>query len=154
MDRNSIPQISLTTERNIPFLETIYDLKVYNPGPASLNSLYPIVYFDNKEHSSDFVQILPPYATYETQIKVPFSLLGNNTPDNIKVVVDTSQETIFTNKTQIVVNSLLVLFVFFLIVVILVMIKLKKLNLRRIPATISGTYAKIVGKSTKNQNNV
>jgi hypothetical protein len=146
-DRNSIPQISVNTVRNIPFLDTLYSVKVYNPGPASLNVFYPTVYFDNKENSRDFVQVLPPYATYESQIKVPFSLLGRNTPDGIKVIVNESQAEISTNKTQVVINSLLMLFALFIIIVILVMIKLKKLNFSKITATIAGTYAKIIGKS-------
>ena len=111
-DRNSIPQISLSVIRSIPFFSTIYSVKVYNPGPASLNSFYPTVYFDSTEHSRDFVQILPPYATYETQITLPFSLLGKNIPDIIKVVVDGSQSELSTNKTQVVVNSLYLHYLF------------------------------------------
>jgi hypothetical protein len=149
-ERNSTPKFSVTVERNIPFFDTLYSVKIYNPGPASLDSFYPTVYFDNKEHSRDFVQILPPYATYETQIKIPFSLLGRGTPDNIKVAVNESQIELSTNKIQVVVNSLLVLFILFIVIMILVLIKLKKINLGKIAGTITGAYAKIIRKSPKN----
>jgi transglutaminase-like putative cysteine protease len=148
-ERNSTPKFSVTVERNIPFLDILYSVKIYNPGPASLDAFYPTVYFDNVEHSRDFVQILPPYATYQTQIKIPFNFLGKNTPDNIKITVNESQFELSTNKTQVVVNSLLVVFILFIVIVILVMIRLKKINLGKITATIAGIYAKIIRKFGK-----
>lgn len=150
-ERNSIPQINVALARNIPFLDTIYSINILNPGPSSIDSFYPTVYFDNKEHSRDFVQILPPFALYKSQIKIPFSLLGKNTPDSIKVSVNQAQVELSTNKTQVVVNSIIVLFVFFLIIVIFVMIKLKKLNLNKITATIASIYAKITRKPPQNK---
>jgi hypothetical protein len=151
-ERNSTPKFSVTVERNIPFLDTLYSVKIYNSGPASLDAFYPTVYFDNKEHSRDFVQLLPPYATYRSQIKVPFNFLGKNTPDNIKVVVNESQVELSTNKTQVVINSLLVVFILFIIIVIFVMIRLKKLNFGRITGTIAGTYAKFIRRPPQNTN--
>lgn len=151
-ERNSIPQITVTTVRNIPFLDAVYSVKVFNPGPGSLDSIYPTVYFDGKEHSRDFVQILPPFATYESQIKVPFSLMGKSTPDSIKVMVNAGEVTLSTNKTQIVVNSMIVLFVLFLIIIVSVLIRLKKIKLNAITDTIAGLYAKITGKPPKNTN--
>jgi transglutaminase-like putative cysteine protease len=152
-DRYSIPQIKVAVERNIPFLDTLYSVKVYNPGPASLDMFYPTVYFDDNEHSRDFVQILPPYASYQFQIKVPFSLLGKDTPDSIKIVVNGSIVELSTNKTQVVTNSMLVLFILFLIIIILVLIRLKKININAITATIARLYAKITRKSPKDKNN-
>lgn len=148
-ERNSTPKFAVTVERNIPFLDSLYSVKIYNPGPASLDTFYPTVYFDGKEHSHDFVQILPPYATYQTQIKIPFSFLGKGTPDNIKVTVNENQVEVPTNKIQIVINSLLVVFILFIIIVILVLIRIKKINLSKITATIATTYAKIIKKSPK-----
>ncbi len=149
-ERNSVPKFSFKVERNIPFFDTLYSVKIYNPGPASLDAFYPTVYFDHKEHSRDFVQILPPYATHQTQIKVPFSFLGRGTPDNIKVTVNETQLELSTNKIQVVVNSLLVFFVLLISIVILVLIKLKKINLAKITATITNAYAKIIRRSPKN----
>ena len=153
-DRNSIPQITVTLIRNIPFLDSLYSIKIFNPGPSSFDSFYPTVYFDNKEHSRDFVQIVPPFATYQSQIKVPFSILGKDTPDRVKVSINQSQVELSTNKTQVVVNSIIVLFVFFLIIVILVLIKLKKINLNKITATIASAYAKITRKPPQNTDSI
>jgi transglutaminase-like putative cysteine protease len=152
-DRNSIPQIKLTTNRNLPFLDSVYTFSVYNPGPASIYSFYPIVYFDGKEKSRTLVGILPPFSTYKSQIVVPFSLLGKDTPDKIKVSANESQMEISTNKSQIVINSLIVLFVIFIFIIILVMAKLGRINFSGIAVTISQVYGKITRRTSKNQNN-
>ena len=140
-NRNSTPQVSISVMRNIPFLSTIYSVNVYNPGPSSIDVFYPTVYFDDKEHSRDFVQILPPYASYTTQITVPFSLLGKDTPDIIKVIANGSQAQISTNKSQIVINSLLTIFAVFVILMMLILLKLKRLKFNWITATIVKIYA-------------
>lgn len=148
--RNSIPRIIVNPLRTLPFLDSIYSVKVYNPGPSSLDIFYPTVYFDNVEHARDFVQILPPYATYRTQISIPFSILGKETPDSIKVVVNETHVELPTNKSQIVVNSLLLLFFIFIFIVIGVLIKIRIIKLERILGIIASVYAKIIGKSKEN----
>lgn len=152
-ERNSIPKIEVTTERNIPFLDTIYSLEIYNPGPSSLDMFYSTVFFDDLEHSREQIQILPPYATYKTKITVPFSLLGKNTPDKIRVAVAESFVELSTNKSQIVINSLLFVFVLFFIIIIFILVKLKKIKFDSITATIGSLYAKITGKSKQDTNN-
>jgi transglutaminase-like putative cysteine protease len=153
-NQNSTPKITVSPIRTIPFMDTIYSVKIYNPGPSSLDSFYPTVYFDNKEQIRNFVQILPPFATYEFQVKVPSSLLGKNTPNIIKVVVNESLIELSTNKAQLVTNSLVVLFVSFTIIIVLILIRFKRATLSKITATITGTYAKITGKPPQNSNNI
>ncbi len=145
-ERNSTPEIKVSIIRNIPFMDTIYDIKVENPGPASLDNLYPTVYFDGKEHMREFVQLLPPFAIHHFQVKVPFSILGKNTPDSIKITADRAEADLSTNKVQVVTNSLLVLSALLIIVVIIVLVKLKKLKLTKIMGIIASTYAKIIRK--------
>ena len=152
-NRISTPTLTATAIRTIPFLDNIYDVKIYNPGPAAIYSLYPTVYFDNKEHSRDFIDILPPYSSYEMQIKVPFSLLGKNTPDIVKVLADGSVVTISTNKTQIVINSLLILFAILILVMLVVLVRVKKITSSRIAGTISAIYARFTKKSVKDTHN-
>lgn len=141
--RNSIPILRAQTIRNIPFLPQIYQVDVINPGPAALYSLYPTVYYDTKEKNRDFTEVLPPYASYQMNITVPFSLLGKNTPDNIKVTVEESQITIPTNKTQIIINSLIVLCILFLIIIFAVLIRLKKIRFSLFTDKIVKLYAKV-----------
>src|SRR6185369_7078379 len=108
-DRISIPILTASSKRTIPFLSYLYSVKIGNPGPVALYSVYPSIYFDENIKNRDFIAILPPYSTYDMPITVPFSLLGKSTPDIVKVVVEGSQVRIFTNKKQIVITSLLAL---------------------------------------------
>jgi hypothetical protein len=150
---NSIPQIKIIKKRSIPFLDTIYSYEVYNPGPSTLYSFYPTVYYDQKLHSRVLVAMLPPFAKMTNEFKVPYNLLGKNMPDNIKVIVNEAHETLSTNKSQVVINSLVILFASFILLVILVLLKLKKINFDGIIVTITKIYAKLTGGSPKNTNN-
>lgn len=143
-NRNSIPQITVTTDRNIPFLDMLYTVDIYNPGPSTMYSFYPTIYFDKVLYARELVQILPPFSIYHKQITIPYSLLGKNTPDNIKIIVNETQVSLSTNKSQVVINSLVALFALFIIIVISVLIKLKKIKFN---------YAKFTRKSTKNTDN-
>ncbi len=146
---NSIPQVKITRIRNIPFLDSVYSYSIYNPGPSTLYSFYPSIYFDGKLHSRFLIQILPPFATFTGQITVPYGLLGKDMPDDVKVVVGESQTTVSTNKSQVVINSLVVLFALFIFIVLLVLAKLKKIDFDKITVTIANTYAKITGNTSK-----
>lgn len=154
INRNSIPQITVSTDRNLPFISSLYTVNVYNPGPSTMYSFYPTIYFDNTLHSKEQVQILPPYSSYSNKIELPFSLLGKNTPDNIKIVANEVQVSVPINKSQVVINSLIVLFVLFIIFVIFVLVKLKKINFERFIDTIGVLYAKFTRKAPKNINSV
>lgn len=147
--RESKPNISTSTIRTIPFLNTLMDVKITNPGPSALYSIYPTVYFDGKEHSRDFVEVLPPYATYELKVTVPFSLLGANSPDKVKVMVAGSELEVPTNKTQVVINSLLALFVVFFIIIISVLVRLRKISFKPLFAKIALIYGRIFRKARK-----
>lgn len=151
-NRISTPTLTATVKRSLPFLPSIYSVNILNPGPEALYSIYPTVYFDNKEQLRDFIEALPPYAARSFDINVPFSILGKDTPDKVKVSVLDTQITIPTNKTQIVINSLLLLFVVIIFLVVFVMVRLKKITFDKLAATIRSIYDKLTGKSQKNQN--
>ena len=110
-------------------MNSVYSLSVSNPGPASISPLYLTVYFDSAEESRDFIDYLPPYASYKTEIVIPFSLLGKDTPDRVRVVADGAQIEIATNKNQVIVNSLISIFILFLAVVLGILIKLGKIRI-------------------------
>lgn len=147
VSRISTPQISAIIKRNIPFMNLLYSVQVRNPGPEGLYSLFPTIYFDNKEMNRDFIEALPPYSNNTFDVNVPFSLLGKDTPEAVKIVVDGSQISVPTNKTQVIINSLLAVTVFLIIVIIFVLIRLKRITFKRAFATIQGIYAKLSGKS-------
>lgn len=148
-NRTTTPVLSAEIKRNIPFLNLIYTIQVKNPGPGGLYSLYPTIYFDDKEVRRDFIQVLPPYSNYSFDVEVPFSILGKDTPQQVKVVVSDAQIQIFTNKSQVIINSLLGLFIIFILIMIWVLIKIKKITFKHTFATIKGVYGKITGKSPK-----
>lgn len=147
--RNSIPRLTLTSVKTIPFIKTDYSVKISNPGPAGMYSIFPTIYFDSEEKSRDFIEALPPLSSYTITIKMPFSLLGKDTPNTIKVVVGESELEIPTNKTRIVLGSLVLVFAAFFAILIFILVKLKKITFGRITATIRSFKGKIYGIFTK-----
>lgn len=152
-NRISTPELSLTGRRNLPFMASVYTVSVKNPGPEALYSIYPTVYFDKIEHSRDFLPVLTPYSNYLMEIKVPFSLLGKDTPDTIKVNIEGKEIEIPTNKNQVVVNSLISIFIVFAILIVLVLIRLRKITFVRLTATIQGIYDKFIRRPPQNYGN-
>ena len=141
-NRFSIPQISIIPTRTLPFLSSIYTARIYNPGPSALYSIFPTTYFDSTERSRDFIQILPPYSNYEWPVTVPFSLLGKNTPNVIKVSIEGVSAETSTNKNQVVVNSLIVVLIFLLIIMLAVLILLKKITFAPLFVKITSVFRK------------
>ncbi|HET7098731.1 MAG TPA: transglutaminase-like domain-containing protein [Patescibacteria group bacterium] len=150
--RTSIPILTVVDKRMFPFLDSVYTVEINNPGPVALYSIYPTVFFDNNINNRDFIVSMPPYSSTKMEVKVPFSLLGKNTPNTIKIVVLGSEIQIQTNKTQVVVNSLLVLFAVFFIILLLVLIKLKKITFTRFTDKIRILKAKIYEEFNKKFN--
>ncbi len=146
-NRSTTPVLNAAVKRNIPFLNLIYKVNIKNPGPGGLYSLSPAIYFDGRQVRTDFIEALPPYSTYTFDLDVPFSLLGKDTPESVKIVVADAKIQIPTNKTQVIVNSLLILFALFALIIMGVLIKLKRITFKRAFGTISSIYGKITGKS-------
>ncbi|MCX6704122.1 MAG: transglutaminase-like domain-containing protein, partial [Candidatus Woesebacteria bacterium] len=130
-NRISSLNISIIPVRILPFLNSIYTVKIYNAGPQAMYSVYSIAYFDNKESSRDFIEVLPPYSTYKVNITVPFSILGKGSPNIVEVKAGGSSARITTNKTQVIIHSLLAISAFLIILVIFILIKLKKITFGR-----------------------
>jgi len=145
-NRIANPSISITPIRVLPFLNSIYSAKIVNPGPQALYSVYPTVYFDGKEKNRDFIEVLPPFSNYQMQISVPFNFLGNGSPSIVEVRVGGSSAKVVTNKTQVIINSLLVLFFLLILVIIVVLIKLKKIPFIKFFATITSAKQKLYGR--------
>ena len=155
-DRITTPKVEVTSLRSIPFLNSIYSVKVENPGPSALYAIYPTVFFDAKEQSREYVEVLPPFSNYTFSINVPFSLLGKKTPSIIEVRVIGTSTSVTTNKTQVIVNSLLAISAFLILIILLFLIALKKISFSKLFATIvsvkSKLYGKITGKFKKDKN--
>lgn len=148
-NRVSVPAVSIYPVRVLPFLNSIYSVNVTNPGPQALYSMYPTIFFDGKESSRDYIEVLPPFAKYSAQTSVPFSLLGKGSPSVVEVRVLSSTAKIATNKNQVIVTSLLVISALLIIVIIVLMIRLKKITFSKIFATIATVKRKIHDRFTK-----
>jgi hypothetical protein len=143
------PDISISPVRTLPFLNSIYTVKIDNPGPQALYSMSPTVFFDGNKQSSNFIDVLPPYANYAYSISVPFSLLGKGSPSVVKVTANGVAAGITTNKTQVIINSLLAISAFLILIVIIILIRLKKIPFKRLFGTITSVKTKIYDRFTK-----
>lgn len=150
-DRTSTPVINIESKRTIPFIGTYLSIKVNNPGPVALYGLTPTVYFDSLVTSKYSVAILPPYGNYAIQLKVPFSLLGKDTPEVVKITANDSFIEIPTNKSQVVLISLVSLFALFVIAIFLILVRLRKITFVKLSAKISSIYARLFGKGPEIQ---
>ena len=155
-NRDTNPIVSISPIRTLPFLNSIYSVKIDNPGPQALYSTYPTVYFDNKEASRNFIEVLPPFANYQFNINVPFSLLGKGSPNIVEVKVGSSMASVGTNKSQVIINSLIGISALLIIIIVIVLVKLKKISFRRFFATITVAIQKIhdrfIKKPPQNKN--
>ena len=141
-ERVSHPQISVETQRGIPFLGSKMKISIKNPGPAALYDLTPQVYFDKIPQNKETIQVLPPYSSTTLSTVVPFSFLGNKTPDSVTVMVAESHITVPTFKKQVIIYNLLALSLLLFGVIIFILIRLKKLRLE----FIKGRFVKIIQK--------
>lgn len=110
------PEIKLDYKEGLPFFPSTVEVTVSNKGKFSLTSVAPTVYFDDVEKFSDTLEILPPFSSYKTKVKVPYSFLGKDSPTAIKITAGGSEQTVIHNKTGEIIISLLSLFLIFLII--------------------------------------
>jgi len=141
-NRISIPTISITSVRTLPFMNSLYNAVVSNPGPEALYSLSPTIVFDGKDINSNFIDDLPPYSNYQMPISVPFSILGKTTPNVVEVKVGNASAQITTNKEQIVLNSLLIISVALIAIIIIILFLLKKITFAGFFGTIARYFRK------------
>lgn len=118
-EKNNLPLIKLNNVKNF---------EIENVGQSALYSVEPKVYFDQKLNSQIFIEVLPPYSSFHQNITIPFSILGQKTPDIIKVVIDDQSLSIATNKRQNIIYGLLIILVFILTIFLLLLFKLGKIN--------------------------
>jgi transglutaminase-like putative cysteine protease len=140
----SIPTVTIKPYRILPFFSSIYSVTVGNPGPVALYSVYPVIYFDSSEKTTDFINILPPFSNDQIQVTLPYSFLGKDMPSVIKVTVNGSESQILTNKKQIVLGSLLAISFVLIIIMAFVFIRIKRIN-------IFSIFAKIGARKAENE---
>lgn len=149
--RSSDVIITGNLSTNIPLINSRVSAKIFNPGPVAIYNVYPIISFDGVEVQRDFISVLPPYASSQINLIIPFGILGTKTPDTVKIAVLASQVAIETNKSRIVVESMVFLLFLLLSVLVALLVRLKKINLDPIWSKIRLNAAKLT-KFRKNSN--
>lgn len=109
-------------------LNTTKSYSIENNGHSALYNINVKVYFDDKLNSESTIEVLPPFSNFMSQIKIPFSILGEKTPDVITVEIDDVQAKIKTNKKQNIIYGLLAISLSFLVILLLVLVKLGKIK--------------------------
>jgi len=132
--RVSYPQISYVNNQPLPFFSNKILVKVYNPGPVALYNLTPEIDFDSKSSQGTTIDVFPPYATYDMVLSVPFSFLGNKTPDKITILLLDQKVEIPTFKSQVIIYNLLAIFLIFAILVGTIVLRIKRVSLFKIYA--------------------
>lgn len=143
-NRVSIPEVTIEPFRVLPLFSSIYNATITNPGPVALYSLYPIVYYDSIENSRTQIDVLPPFSKQQIQITIPYSLLGKNTPNTLRVSVNSSSDELITNKKQVILYSLVGVLILISLVTMIILLKIKKISITRF-------FAKILTHSKNNE---
>lgn len=128
-ERNISLSINAKIDVWIPLVSNRLEIEVVNPGPSANYNINPIVLFDGKSvEGIESIPTLLPFQSYKTYIDIPFSFLGTKTPDNVKVLVGTSEVSVATNKTQVVLYNLLFIFVVIILIIVSILVRLKKIS--------------------------
>ena len=127
--RESKPEIVAEVKEHFPLRSSEVLIKIKNPGPVALYNLTPTVFFDNQKVSSNFISILPPHGVFEMKTNIPFSFLATKTPSQISIVAGSSHLNLPSNKNQVIIYNLLILFLLLAALVSAVILRVKKINL-------------------------
>lgn len=158
-DRVSQPEIKAEIKKGYLFMPEVITISIKNLGPAAFYNLNPHILFDGKEVKVENVEVLPPLATYLTKISVPFSFLGGKTPNFVTVEVEDKRINIPTNKNQMILMNLLVIFIIISVSTVLILIRLGKIKFDSIISRLKKVWLKIkdvpksLFKNSKNQTN-
>lgn len=148
--------VSITASKTsfIPFLASELNIKIFNSSPSALYNLMPTIYFDKKVNETLSIQILPPFSTSELKTKIPFSFLGRNTPDIVTISVAGSELNVPTNKNQVIIYNLLIIFGFLAIIILIILFRLKKISISRSVQYIKNVWQNFITKFKKKSNNI
>jgi len=128
--RTSLPSIMLSKTKTIPFFDTKMKANIYNSGPSALYDVDIKVYFDDEISDSYMIDEILPYSSHESDIFIPFSLLGKNTPKKVTYSVSGSDVEAPAGKTFVIIYNLLVILVIVSAIIVYILVKLGKIKLR------------------------
>ncbi len=128
------PKINIISEveKFIPFVPQKVLINIENSGVAAIYNLTPQVFFDNKLIETKYVPVLTPYGKFSFSIKIPFSFLGRNTPNIIKITASDEKLEIQSAKVEVIIYNLASIFLISLILTLVILIKLGKIKIPKI----------------------
>lgn len=119
-ERQNLPQISFNSTKSVT---------IENSGQTALYNLRPKVHFDSNLNKEFLIEVLPPFSKHEEEIDIPFSLLGQKTPNIIRVEAEGVEVITATNKRQVIIYSLLLVLALLLAIFLLILFKLGKIRI-------------------------
>ena len=125
------PKINIVSqvEKLIPFTSQTIQITIENTGSAAIYNLAPQIYFDTKLVETKDISILPPYGKFKFSLKIPFSFLGRNTPNILKIIASDQKLEIKSAKTEVIIYNLASIFLISLILTLFILIKLGKIKI-------------------------
>lgn len=125
--KNSNIKVEAKLDGWLPLISNRLGITINNSGPTALYNVRPKIYFDDYETNSDLsLDVLLPFQTVNTHIDIPFSFLGANTPEIVKIIVNGESVLVATDKKHVVIYNLLFVFLFMTVIITIIMFKLKK----------------------------
>ncbi|MBX4205804.1 transglutaminase domain-containing protein, partial [Candidatus Microgenomates bacterium] len=126
--RLGAPLIKAKIQPIIPLISDKLIATVRNPGPTSIENQSIDVYFDSRKVLEKKIEILPPYSETTVEQKIPFALFGHNTPSKIEVSYDGQSTTLPTDKSTVIIISLVIvlILIFALVLYLFLRTKFKK----------------------------
>lgn len=152
-DRKTSPNVTAEATGMFPVLGSTLKINITNPGPSALYDLPVKIYFDDTVEETYLVDELLPYASDEYSVKIPFSFLGTNTPEDVLVVAADSQVRVPTKKNQVIIYSLIAFFLLLIFIILMVFIRAKNITLKSVKARFNKLNNKNVEQSKEKQTN-
>ncbi|QQS38452.1 transglutaminase domain-containing protein [Candidatus Woesebacteria bacterium] len=128
-DRENNLQIKASRTKVVPFLGSSALVTVYNPGPKAEYNLSYKVSLDDNSLDNRIVEVIPPFSEVVFKTKIPYGVLGFNTPDMLSVTVQDIDLSIPTYKYIVVIINLTIISSILLIFILILLVKMGKLKL-------------------------
>lgn len=107
-ERFTNAQIVLENESTPSLFDNEIGVRVKNLSPFALYDIKPQVFFDEKDINSETIAVLPPFASHDIQIQIPFAFFGKNMPSEVKVVVQDEEIIVSSFKKTAFINSFVI----------------------------------------------
>lgn len=126
--REKNPNIIIEPQKSFPFLASKLKVTIENPGPSAQYNLEVKVFFDGEYNSTYFIPTLLPFSSEEQSIDIPFSLLGKGVPDTITVSALGTNVGAPTQKSQVIIYSLILILAVVAFIIGFIYLKVKKVK--------------------------